>query len=194
MNKLPKEKRDRLILVGIGTVLVLIGIGYGLIRPQYATIAAVNSQVSSSLDDLQSKEDTIKKADTVSAQLADLNDTLTKNQSDMASGDPSSWIYDTIRNFKGKYKVDISVSGGQLVPGPVDLLPKFPYQQLRAAVNGTAYYHDLGKFIADFENAYPHARITNLALEPVGGPGDSNEKLSFRMEIIVLINPTAPQS
>ena len=36
MNKLPKEKRDHLILVGMGTVLVLIGIGYGLIRPQYA--------------------------------------------------------------------------------------------------------------------------------------------------------------
>jgi hypothetical protein len=194
MNKLPKEKRDHLILVGIGTMLVLIGIGYGLIRPQYATIKAVNSQVSSALDDLQSKEDTIKKADTVSAQLADLNDTLTKAQSDMASGDPSAWIYDTIRNFKGKYKVDISVSGGQLVPGPVDLLPKFPYQQIRAAVNGTAYYHDLGKFIADFENAYPHARIANLALEPVGSSGDSNEKLSFRMEIIVLVNPTTPQS
>jgi hypothetical protein len=194
MNKLPKEKRDHLILVGIGTMLVLIGIGYGLIRPQYATIKAVNSQVSSALDDLQSKEDTIKKADTVSAQLADLNDTLTKAQSDMASGDPSAWIYDTIRNFKGKYKVDISVSGGQLVPGPVDLLPKFPYQQIKAAVNGTAYYHDLGKFIADFENAYPHARIANLALEPVGNSGDSNEKLSFRMEIIVLVNPTTPQS
>ena len=194
MNKLPKEKRDHLILVGIGTVLVLIGIGYGLIRPQYATIKAVNSQVSSAVDDLQSKEDTIKKADTVSAQLADLNDTLTKAQSDMASGDPSAWIYDTIRNFKGKYKVDISVSGGQLVPVSVDLLPKFPYQQIRAAVNGTAYYHDLGKFIADFENAYPHARIANLALEPVGNSGDSNEKLSFRMEIIVLVNPTTPQS
>jgi hypothetical protein len=194
MNKLPKEKRNHLILVGIGTVLVLIGIGYGLIRPQYATIAAVNSQVQSALDNLQSMEDTIKRTDTVSAQLVDLNDTLTKAQSDMASGDPSSWIYDTIRNFKGKYKVDISVSGGQLVPGPVDLLPKFPYQQLKVTVNGTAFYHDLGKFIADFENAYPHARITNLGLQPIGGPGDNNEKLAFGMDIIVLINPTVPKS
>ena len=192
MNKLPKEKRDHLILVGIGTMLVLIGIGYGLIRPQYATIAAVNSQVSSALDDLQSKEDTIKKADTVSAQLADLNDTLTKAQSDMASGDPSSWIYDTIRNFKGKYKVDIAVNG-QLSMGEVDLLPKFPYRQLKVTVSGTAYYHDLGKFIADFENAFPHARIANLTLEPGSGTGDNSEKLAFRMDIIALANPTGPQ-
>jgi len=193
MNKLPKEKRNHLILVGIGTVLVLIGIGYGLIRPQYATIATVNSQVQSALDNLQSMEDIIKRADMVSAQLADLTGTLNFAQKDMAFGDPASWIYDTIRNFKGKYKVENLVEG-QLVPGEVDLLPKFPYRQIKVTVNGMAYYHDLGKFIADFENAYPHARIANLALEPVGGPGDSNEKMSFRMEIIVLVNPTAPQS
>ena len=138
-------------------------------------------------------EDEIKTTDTISAQLVDLTETLNYAQSDMASGDPTSWIYDTIRNFKGKYKVDILVNG-QLVPGEVDLLPKFPYRQLRVTVNGMAYYHDLGKFIADFENAYPHARIANLALEPAGGPGDNNEKLSFRMDIIALINPTAPQS
>jgi archaellum component FlaF (FlaF/FlaG flagellin family) len=193
MNKLPKKKRDHLIFVGMGTVLVLIGIGYGLIRPLYATIAAVNSQTSDARKTLQKMEDEIKTTDTISAQLVDLTETLNYAQSDMASGDPTSWIYDTIRNFKGKYKVDILVNG-QLVPGEVDLLPKFPYRQLRVTVNGMAYYHDLGKFIADFENAYPHARIANLALEPAGGPGDNNEKLSFRMDIIALINPTAPQS
>ncbi len=193
MNKLPKEKRDHLILVGMGTLLVLIAIVYGLIRPQYATIAAVNSQANDARDKLQKMEKEIKMADTLSAKLEDLTTTLTQTESDMASGDPASWIYDTIRNFKGKYNVDISVNS-QLATGPVDLLPKFPYQQLKVTVSGTAYYHDLGKFIADFENAYPHARIANLALEPAGSPGDNNEKLSFRMDIIALINPTASQS
>ncbi len=193
MNKLPKEKRDHLILVGMGTLMVLVAIGYGLIRPQYATIASVNSQVNAARDKLTSMEDTIKKADTFSAQSVDMTYSLTQAQSDMASGDPASWIYDTIRNFKGKYKVDISTIG-QLSTGPVDLLPAFPYKQLKVTVNGMAYYHDLGKFIADFENAYPHARIANLSLEPAGGPGDTNEKLSFRMDIIALINPTGPQS
>jgi hypothetical protein len=130
-------------------------------------------------------------AENLSAQLVDLSYTLDHAQNDLAYGDPNSWIYDTIRNFKGKYKVDISVNG-QLTPGDVDLLPKFQYKQIKATVSGTAYYHDLGKFIADFENTYPHARIANLVLEP-GGAGGANEKLSFRMDIITLVKPTGQQ-
>ena len=76
----------------------------------------------------------------------------------------------------------------------MDLLPHFPYKQLKVTVNGTAYYHDLGKFIADFENTYPHARVVNLTIDPAGGTGDDSEKLAFRMDIIALINPNGPQS
>ncbi|MGA2852953.1 MAG: hypothetical protein ABSE90_02310 [Verrucomicrobiota bacterium] len=179
--------------MGIGTVAVLTLIIYGLIRPQYAVVKKINAQISAARSDLQSKKDTIKTANTVSNQLAELTDTLAQTESDMASGDPAVWIYDTIRNFKEHHKVDISVNP-QLATGPVDLLPKFPYQQLKVTVNGTAFYHDLGKFIADFENTYPHARIVNLTLESAGGTGDDSEKLAFRMDVIALIRATGPQS
>jgi Tfp pilus assembly protein PilO len=192
MNKLPKEKRDQLILVCMGTLLLLILIVFGLIRPQYDNISAINAKINAARKDLQSKEDTIKKADTVSTQLADLTYTLSQAEGDLVSGDPAQWIYNTIRNFKEHYKVDISVNS-QLSMGEVDLLPHFPYKQLKVTLGGTAYYHDLGKFIADFENAFPHARFANLTLEPVGGTGDNSEKLTFRMDIIALANPTGPQ-
>ena len=193
MNKLTKEKRDHLILVGIGTLALLTLIIYGLIRPQYAVVSKINEQISAARNDFQSKKDTIKTVNTVSNQLAGLTDTLAQAESDTASGDPAVWIYDTIRNFKEHYNVDISVNS-QLAIGDVDLLPHFPYKQLRVTVAGTAYFHDLGKFIADFENAYPHARIVNLTLDASGGPGNDNEKLAVRMDIIALIRTTGPQS
>ena len=112
-------------------------------------------------------------------------------EGDLAVGDPSVWIYDAIRNFKAKYKVTVSVNG-QLDIGPVDLLGHFPYKQLKVTAVGSAYYHDLGKFIADFENTYPHSRVVNLTVDPAGGTGEDAEKLSFRMEIIALINPNGP--
>ena len=192
MNRLPKEKRDQLVLVGMGTLFLLILICYGLIRPQYANISGINTQIDKKRTDLQKMEETIKKGDTVSTQLADLTYTLSQAEGDMVSGDPAQWIYNTIRNFKEHYKVDISVNS-QLSMGEVDLLPHFPYKQLKVTVGGTAYYHDLGKFIADFENAFPHTRFANLTLEPVGGTGDNSEKLTFRMDIIALANPTGPQ-
>jgi type II secretory pathway pseudopilin PulG len=192
MNKLPKEKRDQLILVGLGTLLLLVLIIFALIRPQYAAISDTNKQISDARQRLQSMEDTIKMAGTVSTQLADLSYTLTQNESDLVTGDPAQWIYNTIRNFKEHHSVDISVNS-QLSMGEVDLLPHFPYKQLKVTVGGTAYYHDLGKFIADFENTFPHARIANLTLAPTGSPGDNNEKLDFRMDIIALANPTGPR-
>jgi hypothetical protein len=193
MNKLIKEKRDHLILVGMGTLVMLSLIIYGLIRPQYAAIANIRTQTGKARDELQNKKETIKTVNTVSNDLAELTGKLGVAERDLATGDPSVWIYDTIRNFKAKYKMDISVNS-QLTIGAMDLLPHFPYKQLKVTVNGTAYYHDLGKFIADFENTYPHVRVVNLIIDPAGGAGDDSEKLAFRMDIIALINPNGPQS
>ena len=188
MNKLSKEKRNSLILVGLGTLMVLVFIGYGLIRGQYHSISEINAQTDAARTKLKSMEDTIKQGDAIAAHFTDLTNNLFNAEKDMATGDPSAWIYDTIRNFKTRYKVDIAVNG-QLSTGPVDMLPAFPYKQIKVTVSGTAYYHDLGKFIADFENTFPHARITNLNLEPVGGTSDNSDKLAFRMDIIALTNP-----
>ena len=101
----------------------------------------------------------------------------------MAVGDIYAWTLDTIRHFKAGYKVELPVIGQPTV-GAMDLLPSFPYQQLRFSISGTGYYHDIGKFIADFENRYPHMRVVNLDMAPVGGDG---EKLSFRADVVALV-------
>jgi Tfp pilus assembly protein PilO len=193
MTKLPKEKRDRLILVCLSTLALLVLIVLGLIIPQNRAIDKIKTDTANAKKTLQDMEDVINKADATASNLHDLTYTLSHAESDMAVGDPNAWIYNTIRNFKGRYKVDISVSG-QSAMGNVDLLPKFPYKQLKVTVSGTAYYHDLGKFIADFENTYPHTRVENLTIDPAGGAGDNNEKLTFRMDIIALVKPNETQS
>jgi hypothetical protein len=73
---------------------------------------------------------------------------------------------------------------GQPNEGSMELLPNFPYQQLRFNIGGTGYYHDIGKFIADFENRYPHMRVVNLDMAPVGS---DSEKLAFRADIVALV-------
>jgi Tfp pilus assembly protein PilO len=68
----------------------------------------------------------------------------------------------------------------------VDLLPSFPFKQVKLTITGTAYYHDLGKFIAGFENSFPHIRMVNLQLQPDQDTGN-DEKLSFRIDVIALV-------
>jgi hypothetical protein len=182
-----KEKRNQLLLVTIITVAVLVLIGFTLIHPQLQTLSKIHANVRDAQTKLQQINDTIKHTDTTETELSAVTNALSHEEEDMASGDIYSWTYDTIRRFKVPYQVDIPEIG-QPDMGDVDLLPNFPYKQVKFTVNGTTYYHDFGKFIAAFENTFPHIRIVNLTMDPVpAGPEGNSEKLSFRMDIVALI-------
>jgi hypothetical protein len=188
MKWLPREKRNAFIIVVLSTAAIMALICFGLIGSQNSTLSRVADSRKAAAGQLQRIEDTIKNADMTARQLADATYDLSRAEEDMASGDLYSWTYGTMRLFKQQYKVEIPEIGHPVV-GDVDLLPAFPYKQLKFSINGTAYYHDLGKFVADFENAFPHARLVNIIIQPAGGDG---EKLSFQIEIIALVksNPS----
>lgn len=183
MKWLPREKRNLFIIVVLSTAAILALIYFGLICSQKATLFQVAAGRKSAGDKLADMATTIKNADLTAKDLVDVTRDLSHAQDDMASGDLYSWTYGTMRLFKQQYKVEIPDIGHPEV-GDVSLLPSFPYKQLRFSINGKAYFHDLGKFVADFENAFPHARIVNLVMEPAG---TDTEQLSFRMDIIVLV-------
>ena len=189
MNIIPKdkEKRTQFALVILGTVVVLGLIGFLLIRPQYQTLSQIHKATSDERVKLQKIKDTIKKAGDAGLQLSNVTANLSRAEEDMATGDNYAWTFDTIRKFKASYRVDIPTIS-QPSSGDVDVLPQFPFKQIRVTVSGTAYYHELGKFIADFENSFPHIRVANLTVEP-GDP--AGEKLSFRMDIIALVKPNS---
>ena len=192
MNIFPKdkEKRTQFILVIFCTLAVLALIGFLLIRPQYQTLSNIAKTEGKERVKLQQIKDTIKKAGDTTTQLSNVTANLSRAEEDMAFGDNYAWTYDTIRKFKAPYRVDIpTISQPSL--GDVDLVPRFPYKQIRVNISGTAYYHELGRFIADFENTYPHIRVVNLAIEPVSASEQGNEKLSFRMDIVALVKPNS---
>jgi Tfp pilus assembly protein PilO len=191
MNTLPKEKRDRLILVGLGTAILLAVIYFFLVRPEYDSLARVQAKIAAATKDLEQKDKAIRDEPVTLRELTQASNALVQAESDVATGDPNAWIYEILRNFKGRHNVDLAQMS-QSVMGDVDVLPNFPYRQIKVTVTGTAYYHDLGRFIADFENAYPHVRLLNLSLAPAAGDntGSTNspsEKLTFRMDVAALV-------
>jgi len=191
MNIFPKdkEKRTQFIFVIFCTLVVLGLIGFALIRPQYQTLSKIANTASDERAKLQKIKDTIKKAGDTTTQLSNIVSNLSHAEEDMASGDFYAWTYDTIRKFKASYRVDIPTVG-QPSLGDVDVLPQFPYKQIKVTMSGTAYYHELGRFISDFENTFPHIRVVNLTIEPVSTePG--NEKLAFKMDIVALVRPNS---
>ena len=74
--------------------------------------------------------------------------------------------------------------------GDVGLLAQFPYDAALFSVRGSAYFHDFGKFLADFENEFPYFRVQNISLT-AGSEGavGTEEKLFFKMDVVALIKP-----
>jgi hypothetical protein len=189
--KLTKEKRDKLILVILIIVVGVAGLWFGLISYQQQRLRDLGDRKQSALTKLAQVEQAIKNADQVEAELATTGKQLAVLEEEMASGDVYLWIVNNLRRFKLPYKVEIPQFSQPEVK-EMSLLPKFPYKQVTLTVGGTAYYHDFGKFLADFENEFSHFRVLNLDLEPTpAAMGGDREKLSFKMDIVTLIKPGA---
>lgn len=189
MKRLPPAKRNQLIVVIIATASLIGLVYFLLINPQNEKNRGLGLSIGKETIRLQQYKTIIKQMDATTSALADLNQQLSHTEEDVASGDLSAWTYDTMRRFKSAYHVEIP-SIGQPALGECDLIGNFPYKQIRFSLAGTAYYHDWGKFVADFENKFPHCRVFNLQADPVGSAAIVGEKLNFRMDIIALVKPT----
>ena len=188
-KKLPKQKRDHLILVAVLTAVVLGGWGFGLIRYQYDSLKKTKAKQDAAVADLKKKKELINRAEPIESELAEAAKALAALEDNMATGDPYSWGLDLIRRFRVAYRVDIPAII-QPVVGETTLLPKFPYRQASYTLSGTGYYHDIGKFVADFENQFPQMRIVNLTLTPITSlTAEEKEKLEFKMDIVALVRP-----
>jgi hypothetical protein len=136
-------------------------------------------------------ENSIRNTSSLDSQLAVEGQKLADLEENMASGDLYSWMVNTLRQFKLSYKIDIP-QFSTIATADMNMLPKFPYKQATMTINGTAYFHDLGRFVADFENRFPQIRIQNLDIQPASGLTQTDhEKLTFKMDIVALIKSGA---
>jgi len=190
MKKLSSEKRKQLLLVLGLTVIVMVGLWFGVISAQTQKLGAMDARKVAAAKKLDQVKAAVESAPTISNQLKQAEEALDELEADMASGDLNSWAFNTIRLFKASYKVDIPQFSRIDGPKEVNLLPKFPYSQAGFTVAGTAHFHDLGRFLADFENQFPYFRIANLTLEPAPATSPSEtERLAFKMEVLALVKP-----
>ena len=176
MKKLSPAKRNQLIAVGLAIIGILTMIYMLMIQPQYQKNREMAANIVNAEVELQKTKELIGKRETSNIALTTTLQQLAHEENDIAGGDVYSWTYDTIRRFKAKYALDIP-SIGQPSISDVDVIGAIPYKQLKVTLTGTGYYHDLGKFIADLENNFPHIRLVNLGIDTIAStPGTVQEK------------------
>jgi Tfp pilus assembly protein PilO len=188
MKKLPKEKRNQVILVWIMTLAVIVGWAFMVLDYQLKGRLNAKDTLDKRMEQFADMTNQLAQADAIQKKADEAGYSLDLIESKMANADDTfTWALNTLRDFTKNRQVEIpQISQPTTVENT--LLPEFPYKQATLTVAGTAFYHDLGLFVADFENQFPHARVTNLDIQPnMGG----NEKLSFRMDIIFLVKPSS---
>ncbi len=192
MKNLPKDKRDKLILTGIGTIAVVAALWFSLVSTMRGSLESVGKTIVDKRNKVENAQRLVNSTSDLQRGLEEATIKLKAVEEDMASGDMYSWIILTVNKFRADRKVEIPQFSRE-VRTDLALFPKFPYKAAVFTVRGTAFFHDLGKFIADFENEFPHAYVQNLELEPASTSNASAanhaETLAFKMEIVTLINP-----
>lgn len=192
MKGLSKDKRDRLILVAIGTLAIIVGLWYGVITQQRKALGRIAERAREQQTKVDNGQRLVTSSGDLQQNVEKANAKLRAVEQTMASGDMYSWIILTVNKFRADRQVDIPQFSRE-VTTEVGVLPRFPYRAALFNVRGTAFYHDFGKFVADFENTFPFLRVQNVELEPAGSSSATqtpdSEKLAFKMEIVALINP-----
>ena len=194
MKNLPKEKRDRLIAIAIGTIAVIVASWHFVIGLQKEHLADLAKKI-------REEESRVNNAQRLANSIASIQKNLEQSQGKlktvertMASGDMYSWIYSTVSEFRRRHPGVSIPQFSRDVACEVGVLAKFPYKAAAFSLRGTAFYHDFGNFVADFENTFPYMRVQNLELEPASSSASTaaehSEKLSFRMEVVTLVSPT----
>jgi hypothetical protein len=190
MSNLSPEKRNQLILISLATVGIICGLWLGLVRKQQASLRNLAKEHAAAQHTLSDVKRTIDSSEQIETRLADASKQLATIEQGMASGDLYSWVITTVRQFKTPYKMDIPQFSQIDGPKDVTLIPSFPYKQATLTISGTAAFHEFGRFIADFENEFPHIRLMNLSLEPASSvAGTDKEKLTFKLDIVALVKP-----
>ena len=167
MARLSKDKRDRLILVMIGTIAAVVGLWFGVIKTRQERIEESKSRLVAAMDNLDKATKRVKLADKVEAELEVATRKLKVIEDTMASGADYSWALLLLEKARAGHEVNV-IDVTRPAKGEVGVLAQFPYDAAIFSIRGTAYYHQFGRFLADFENRFPYFRVQNLSLGPSG--------------------------
>jgi Tfp pilus assembly protein PilO len=175
MIKLTKAQRDQLIAVAIGAVAIMAALWYLVIVAQGKELAVVQANCKTMRTKLDAASDKVKQAEEKNLELTNCLATLHQREATFAPAhEPYSWMVEVMARFSLpaeevlRYK---SVSN--IEPKPPEISDKgviagFPYKWARFHITGQGHYHDFGKFVADFENAFPYFSIQNLEISVPG--------------------------
>ncbi|HUL51601.1 MAG TPA: hypothetical protein VLU94_03355 [Candidatus Nitrosotalea sp.] len=195
--KLPKEKRDRLILVIVLGLVAASSIWLGLIKSGSSRLERSRDRRAAAKDRVEKARSRINQAEKVETELDSALQALRAFEDDLApaGADLYRWSYILMERARAGHDVEIpDVTRPQT--NDIGVLPAFPYPAITFTVRGNADYREFGKFLADFENRFPYFRVQNITLGTMAEGGSDSAtshagkyQLLFKLDVVAPIKP-----
>ena len=194
MNRLTKIQRSQLIGIAIGTLALMAALwGFGVTAMQ-SELVKTEAKSAAMRKELRDAEAKIRRESEINGTLLNRSDLLAKREAGLVPDrDAYSWLIEKFNAFmQSRSGVSIDTYS-QPEYSDSGMIPKFPYRWATFHLKGTGYYHDIGKFFADFENTFPYYRIQSPILSVNTGAGMEAEKLSFSFDIAAPVINSSPE-
>ena len=190
MIKITKTQRDQLIGVAAGAVAVMAALWYFVILAQGKELAVTQANCVKMRTKIKDASAEVSRAEKVSLELTNCLEKLKEREATFApEHEPYSWMVGVMGHFYlpsndlQRYR---TVSNIDFKPPEISdkgIIGSFPYKWAKFHITGEGRYHDFGKFIADFENAFPYFRIQDLDISVPGIRSDP-DMLAFSFDIV----------
>lgn len=188
--KLSREKRDRLILVAVVTVVVAAGLWTLVIGPQNTTRAANRTTVEELEKKIAGAQSLLKRAHEIATDYTRKQAQLDAIEKELA---PDANAYFWMFRLATEAVKTSPVEFGDLTQPlflETQVLSAFPYKSVAFTLTYHGHYHELGHLLAELENGYPHLRFQLVGLRPVDPPRpEQPELLTLQLKVTALVKP-----
>lgn len=189
MINLPREKKIEMTKVFLGGLAVALLLAGMLWNTHFSARAHVTEiELLSSL--ISQANGNLSRLNELRSHSANEDRNIRILESKMASGDLYLWVMKALKPYAEDHRIVIERYGNPVLYDE-DYHPVLPYRQACFVVEGRAYYHDIGKFTAAIENAFPFLKVSlismNSAPNEYAGEEDA-ETLSFEMVFVTTVS------
>jgi hypothetical protein len=181
-RKLPKDKRQKIVLICIVTLVALVGAVQFYALKNWSALTDTKKQIAKLNDQINEGERKTRQATQDVAHRGEVKSFVDAQYAAMISGDPFAWVVRELSLLAEQEPVHVAA----LHPGDkIETKLGTPSYSTRIEFSGT--YDQIGAYVRDLENRFPTSEIQSLTV--AGGP-DDNGRHEATVDIALRVQPT----
>ncbi len=183
LKSLPKDKLQRVVLVGVGTLIGLVVACHFYVVKQISSIGDSRQKIADLKQQIDESEVAERQAAKNEPARQELLAFVDGQRALMVTGDPFSWVVRELTLVAEQHPVRVL----GLHPGGVTPHSRTKnFSTYLMSIELESSYDEIGVFVRDLENKFPTAEVRSVE---VSGESDARQKLHVVVKLALLVRP-----